>query len=115
MTIKCPQNLMAIHRRQPVKGNLCYCGASSGIVVRWEDAEEIYFAVQKMFDRLDVMQEINDRMEDGSLSTAEGRKLLRRAGEIADTYRDWLDNDPHQDHVLCNVLYEEQRRYPHVL
>lgn len=110
MTIKCLQNLTAIHRRQPVKEIPRYCGASSGIVVRWEDAEEIYFAVQKMFDRLNVTQEINDRMEEGSLSTAEGRKLLRRAGEIADTYRDWLDDDPHRDHVLCNVLHNEMRR-----
>lgn len=107
MKIKCPQGAKAIHRRKPVKEIPCYCGTSSGIVLRWEDAEGIYFAAQKMFDRLDVTQEIENWMEERSLSKAEGRAMLRRAGEIADTYRAWLDNDPHQDHVLCIVLNNE--------
>lgn len=110
MTIKCLQGVRAIHRRKPQKREEVFFGTDSGIILRSDDAEQIYFAVQKMYDRLDVTQEINDRMEEGSLSTAEGRKLLRRVGEIADTYRDWLDDDPHRDHVLCHVLYEEQRR-----
>lgn len=110
MKIVCLQNMTGVHRRRPQKYEEVFCGTSSGIVLRWEDAEEIYFAAQRMFDRLDVTQEIEDRMEEGSLSKAEGRAMLRRAGEIADTYRAWLDNDPHQDHVLCDVLHNETRR-----
>lgn len=110
MRIKCPQNMSAIHRRKPQKSEEVFCGTDTGIILRWEDAEQIYFAAQQMFDRLDVTQEIEDRMEEGSLSRTEGRKMLGRAGEIADTYRAWLDNDPHQDHVLCIVLNNETRR-----
>ena len=110
MLIQCPQNMHAVHRRKPVKEIPAYCGTASGKILRWEDAEEIYFAAQKMFDRLDVEREIEDQMEEGCVSEEVGRKLLRDVSAIADTYRDWLDDDAHTDTVLCEVLWRAKQK-----
>lgn len=67
----------------------------NGKTLTWEEAQEIYYAVQDVYDREDVQNEVDLRLEngDGLFSREQADDIREHMDEIVPEYRSRLDED----------------------
>lgn len=67
----------------------------NGKTLTWEEAQEIYYAVQDVYDREDVQNEVDQRLEngDGLFSREQADDIREHMDEIVSEYRSRLNED----------------------
>ena len=80
---------------------------TTGKTLTWEEAQEIYYAVQDVYDREDVGNEVDDRLEIGNITREQYDDIQQNIDEIVSKYRSHLDEDVGEvwNNTLGNVLY----------
>ena len=97
----------AVHRRDYDR-ELTAVIKVKGIFVNWNDAQRIYFAVQNVFDKADILQELSYRLQIGTITRKEASSAVKRMNQLAERYRMLLDDDVGEtwNNTLAGVLEE---------
>lgn len=83
-----------------------------GKILSWEEAQRIYFEVQREYDRMDVKHEIEYQWEDGNYTDEQVKDAMNHLEEIADRLRGRLDDSDGDNwsHTFSDILWEFNQR-----
>ena len=94
-----------LHRRNYEMELMEACVVNNS-VINWGEMQEIYFAVQKVFDKQDMLNEVSCRLSHHDLTQKEAAQIRFHLNKLVSRYRILLDDGigENWNDTLCYVL-----------
>lgn len=110
MKISFPKVTIKHHRKPQQVAQPVFC--VNGKILSWDEAQQVYFFVQREYDKLDVLQEVDYRLSQAEMTREEARDIENSMESILDVYRNRLDADVGDtwNRTLDGTLYDFAHR-----